>query len=235
LAWCLPEQRALETEIVQNYPLDIIGHSSNLGILGGFDYIANALDTDYILILENDFHTLSAPNETQKALDKALYLLENNHAHIVRLRSRDNPGDPFCGQYKYKKYFPDSNSFFIKKLYAWFMRQIMPYHSQKTLGMIFYDLQKDPKNYPNIFHFHQNIPITNTHFLPWTNNPCLVKRDFLIKQVLEFAKNYPSKRRVNGFKNLEIETNSKLWRQNSYNIALPSGIFTHNRIGHRGY
>jgi hypothetical protein len=231
----LPEQQSYETHIAQQYPLSIYGSPKNLGIFGGFNFIAKTLNTDYVLILENDFHLLTNPEITRQTIYKAYELLKNNQADIVRLRSRTNPGEPFCGAFKYQKYYPNANSHFSKKISAWILRQLMPYHTHKSLGMMFYDIEKNIKNYPKFFHFTDNIPITDTRFLPWSNNPCLVKRDFLLENVLKYAENYKTRRFVNGFKNLEIETNSYQWRKNQYKIALPDGIFTHKRTGNRGY
>jgi hypothetical protein len=188
-----------------------------------------------VLILENDFHLLTNQEITYQAIYQAYNLLKNNQADIIRLRSRINPGEPFCGTIKYKKYHPDANSHFFKKINTWLIRQLMPYHTHKSIGMMFYDQDKNIRNYSKIFSFVQNIPVTDTRFLPWTNNPCLVKREFLLKNILQYAENYKTKRFVNGFKNLEIETNSYNWRKNRYKIALPEGIFTHKRIGNRGY
>jgi hypothetical protein len=231
----LPEQREQETHIAKKYNVSVHGHPENLGILGGFKFIAENINSEYILILENDFHLFENYDNAKQQIETAYHLIQNNHADIVRLRSRHKPGLPFCGTQKFKKYYPDKDARLMRRMLAWILRSIMPYHTKRALGMIFYDMNKNPADYPDVFHFIDNIPITNSVFLPWTNNPCLVKRDFLLNHVIGYAENVKSKRRVNGFKNIEIEVNSKKWRKNQYKIALLNGIFTHYRVGHRGY
>ena len=71
--------------------------------------------------------------------------------------------------------------------------------------------------------------------MTWTNQSIMINRDFFLNNIIDVAEEMETKRRINGFKNLEIEMNSDYWRQSVLGFAIPKGIFTHQRLGDQGY
>ena len=71
--------------------------------------------------------------------------------------------------------------------------------------------------------------------LNWANLAFLVDRDKFLNIIIKKAESVKSKKRINGFKNIEIELNSSWWREKKYEVILAPGLFTHKRISDRGY
>ncbi|MFT6072211.1 MAG: hypothetical protein ACJAXL_000746, partial [Alphaproteobacteria bacterium] len=85
------------------------------------------------------------------------------------------------------------------------------------------------------YHKEDDYYLVDSAYLPWTNQSILLRREFFLDIIIRYAEMAQTKRRINGFRNLEIEMNSDFWRQGHFKICVPKGLFTHRRIGDRGY
>jgi len=64
----------------------------------------------------------------------------------------------------------------------------------------------------------------------------LINREFFLNKIIPMAVSVKTKRHANHLPNLEIEMNkSRQWRRSGWKIACGLGLFTHERIGDRGY
>jgi hypothetical protein len=234
----LPEQKEFETKIAQDFKLSIFGSKENLGILNGFKALAESLTSDIILLLENDCPLIEDTQEVQRQLAYATQLLHTNQVDIVRLRHRIHAGQDWSVVRKYREYYPDSSASFLQKLYLSCKRLLRPHKAEKLKGWSIYAPESSKKTlFPNEVDYSQEHDsyLTNSAYLPWTNQSILIKRDFFLNTIINYAVNAKTTRRINQFKNLEIEMNSHFWRGGNFKIAIPRGLFTHQRIGDRGY
>lgn len=233
----LPEQRPEETMLAQNYPVKIIGHSENLGILGGFKALAQSLSSKNILLVENDCPLICSHQAAQDQIHFAYDLLQKQQADIVRLRSRSKPGQDWGVNRKYRAYYPSKDAGQWEHILKFFKRLLRPQKAQRLKALSLYENPQEAAEFSDIIRYNKNQDcyFVSSQNMPWTNQSIMVQRDFFLEKIIAFAEKAPTKRRVNGFKNLEIEMNSPYWRRSDFTIAIPQGIFTHHRVDDRGY
>ena len=233
----LPEQREVETNIALEAGLKIFGHPQNLGILGGFKALAESMTADYVLLLENDCPLIENYTEAKRQISHCISLLEKHKADIIRLRSRSFAGQDWETVRKYRAYYPEKTASLKTKTICHFKRICRPFKASRLKAWSLYASHKETTDFPNhvLYDGHNDIYTVSSRYMPWTNQSILLKREFFLRDIIEYAENAPTKRRINGFRNLEIEMNSAYWRKKNYNIAIPAGLFTHKRIGERGY
>lgn len=233
----LPEQRPAETRLAGDYGLTVYGASHNLGILGGFKALAECLTSDIILLLENDCPLVENFTETKRQISYGEALLKNGEADIVRFRSRRAPGQDWSVYRKYHAYYPPADASFYAKSRATLLRALRPGKADKIRGLSIYANEAEAAKNSDIIRYDKenDTYFLTSAYLHWTNQSIMLKRDFFLKTIIAYAETAPTIRRINGFKNLEIEMNSDFWRKNAFNIAVPKGLFTHARIGDRGY
>lgn len=225
-----PEDHALAAQ----FGVSSSGADENLGILGGFEALGQAMQTDYIILVENDCPLIESFAEAKKQIEASLRLLSKNDVQVVRLRSLREPGELFNTVDKYKRMHGNSVSSFLRRL-------VRPRKARGLAGIAPY-VEEHPHD-----KFPTQVLMTNeaselgpiykidTRFLNWTNQSIMMKREFFLNQVIDYAKTANTTRRVNGFRNLEIEMNSSYWRNNDWFVGVPQGVFTHRRVGNRGY
>lgn len=228
------EQCAEDHVLAAEFGVASSGADENLGILGGFEAIAQAMHTDYIVLVENDCPLIENFSEAKSQIEACLRLLEAEEAQIVRLRSLRDPGELFNTVDKYKRMHDGSVA-------AFFRRLIRPGKAKSLAGIAPYvednPQQKFPKQVMQTTESSELGPIykVDTRYLKWTNQSIMMSREFFLSNIIEYSKTAKTTRRVNGFRNLEIEMNSSHWHNNEWHVAMPRGLFTHKRVGVRGY
>lgn len=233
----LPEQREIETDIAREAGLTIFGHPQNLGILGGFKALAESMTAEYVLLLENDCPLIENYREAKRQIEHSVHLLETGKADIIRLRSRRFAGQDWETVRKYRAYYPEETASFPTKIISVFKRLCRPFKTSRLKAWSLYVSHKEVTKFPNhiVYDAENDIYTVSSRYMPWTNQSIFLRRDFFLNDIIKYAENAPTTRRINGFRNLEIEMNSAYWRNKNYTIAIPAGLFTHKRIGERGY
>jgi hypothetical protein len=204
--------------------------------LGGFDALASALQSDVVLITENEFPLIEPAEIAAPQINRAHDLVRSGDADVVLMRSRSNPGSPFDIGDKYPRFFPHEGASSSARFAASVRRIARPGKARRLLARSTC-LRDDAATLAPFANtdLGDGFHLTSSQYLPWTNNPFMVRRSFLTDTILPFAKNAETSRRVNGFKNLEIELNCAWWRDNRFKIVHAPGLFTHGRVGDRGY
>ena len=226
---CLPEYKEEGIKIAKKFKYTPILIKENIGILGGFKELAKQMPKGPILLLENDLELIENQKITFNQIKQSIHNLYKHNAIQVRLRSRFDPGEPFVGLVKYQKYW--SKHFFcsIKRFFR-------PEKAKKLIGTSIYSIQN-----PEIRHSNYIKKLSNGFYLVpsstlnWANLAILVDRDSYLKVIIKRAEETKSKKYINGFKNIEIELNTKWWSENNFKILLAPGLFKHNRLSDRGY
>ena len=226
---CLPDYKKEGIDIANKFDYEPILIKENLGILGGFKALAEKMPNGPILLLENDLPLIENGKTTYKQIKKSLEILSEDTAIQIRLRSRSSPGDPFIAIQKYKNYW--SNNFTSN-----IIRLLRPFKAEKLIGTSIYVLPDPEKRHPEeIKKLSDGFYSVPSSVLNWANLAFLVDRDKFLNVIIKKAESVKSKKRINGFKNIEIELNSSWWREKKYEVILAPGLFTHKRISDRGY
>jgi len=153
----------------------------------------------------------------------------------VLLRSRSHPGNPFSARKKAARFHPEDGASVAARLRAAGRRVLRPEKARRMAGRaIRFDAEAHRRHPAQIIEMAPGWLMTTSRWLPWTNNPCLLRRSLFL-DLLDRAAAAETRRRVNGFKNFEIEVNGPWWRDQELRIVQGPGIFTHDRIGDRGY
>ena len=226
---CLPEYNEEGIKIAEKYNYKPILIKENLGILGGFKKLAKEMPKGPILLLENDLELVEKKQEIYSQLQKSINLLNEHGLIQVRLRSRTSPGEPFVGLKKYKNYWSDNLISKTKRLFR-------PFKARRLIGTSTYYHKEPDKIHPDIVKkICEGFYIVPSSVLTWANLAILVDRDVYLRTIIKKAEQTKSKKKINGFKNIEIELNNSWWRNNEFKILVAPGLFKHNRLSNRGY
>lgn len=221
--------------IARDYGYRVEGGAENLGIFGGIDALIRRLHSPLVIFNENDFRATAPPDAVARELEAARGLILDNRADIVLLRSRAEPGAPFMGAQKTTAYHPGIGAPLPLRMKAAVRRLARPEKSRRMAARSIRTTPNAHQRFPRIVTaLEPDWQMSTSRWVAWTNNPCLLRRSLFL-QLLDRAASEPTSRRVNGRRNFEIELNSRWWRNQNFRIAQGPGIFTHDRIGYRGY
>ncbi len=231
-----PEIDDKGVRLAADYSVSCTGSPANLGIYGGFRALAESMTADIVLLLENDLHLIESVETARREIETATALLANGTVQVVHIRSRRDPGEPFSGLIKYRRYHPAIDASAITKLTAALRRTLRPAKAHRLSGHAPYAEVAPQQRFPDINHDAQTGFLTMpTSIRGWTNQPFMIDRRFYLDTILARVETVDSTRRVNGFKNIEIELNGPWWRQQDWTIAVAPGLFRHERFEDRGY
>ncbi|MGV6802214.1 MAG: hypothetical protein ACWA5L_09865 [bacterium] len=214
------EARALASD----FGLPYAGSEENLGIAGGFQRLATALSSPVITLLENDLPLIEPRQEAERQLAIAYLAIRSQEVAVFRLRHRQHPGQKFTTLEKYQRYYRP-------ELSASLRRFLRPGKARRLAGTAIYAEKYPEKKFPELI---EKTPAgwykVSSRCLPWTNQSIMVRRDFFLNTIIDYALSSPSSRSVNGFPDIEKEWNNPKWRNSGWTIGADKGLFTHERI-----
>ncbi|MFY0613221.1 MAG: hypothetical protein JXQ99_16940 [Hyphomicrobiaceae bacterium] len=222
--------------IAEKFQFQYSGSERNLGIFGGFRAMAQAMRSDTVLLLENDLHALTSPEDSERQLHISFDLIEQQTAQVVCLRHTRVPGDFDAVRRKFQRYFPPADSPMLDRLKGRVRQAIRPRKWKRLIGHAPLVLDRPEDHFAEITRDAETgFWMMPTAHRNWTNLAVMVDRRFYVEELMEQVARTNSRRRVNGFKNIEIELNSAWWRNQPWTVAIAPGIFSHHRTGSRGY
>jgi hypothetical protein len=234
----LPEAQQEGRNIANRFGMAVSEARENLGILGGFEALAQSLSTPYVLLLENDLPLIEPRNEAINQLTEALGYLRSQRAQVARFRHKKKPGTPNTGYQKTIRYFPLPDAPWPDHLAAMIRRTTRPQKAKRmSAATVFYYDDAHLRFPKHISRPHKNsqMYLVDATIMNWSNLAVLIDRSFFLNKIIGFAKNTPTTRRINKFRNLEIEMNAPYWRNSGWKICITPGLFTHMREEFRGY
>lgn len=203
------------------------GSPDNLGILGGFEALVRSLTAETVLLLEEDLPLVEEGAVARAQLDEGTRLLLAERAQVVRLRSRRLPGEKFDLPKKYVRYHGAG-------LLPSVRRKIRPAKAKRLAGGAVYVRDKADRAHRGLIdRTDEGTYLVNAACLPWTNQSVMVRRDLFLDRICAHAGANPSRRLVNGHPDIEREWNGKVWRRSGWTVAVPEGLFTHERAPER--
>lgn len=228
-----------DRDVAARFGLQFAG-GPNIGIGEGMRKIAQLLDTDYVLNLENDCPLIETRAEALSQLNTAVRLLEEGRIDVMRLRHRWSFGEGFALE-KYTRLFPvqdldpnflapeklcpDSN--FTKAL----RRTIRPFKAVRQIGRSVYVERSPDTLFPKYIKksAESGVYIVDSSCINWTNQSVLFPRDLFLNTLMPYVDAHPPARTCNGFWEPEVPLNNRWWRRQHFRIGVGKGLFTHVR------
>ncbi len=198
------------------------GSPVNLGLLGGMDALARTMTGDYLLMLQNDCPLIADAPTTRRYLDDAVALIAAGKADIVRCRSRTFPGQGFADAKKFASYHGAGWRPAMRRLFR-------PGKARRMIGRAPYAIPDADRRFPDYIKREQGFLVVDSAVINFTDQPFLVSRPLMLA-LLDWAKEHPKKRTLNGFQVMEINLNTSWWRQRHFKVAVGEGLFTHSRL-----
>ncbi len=226
----LPDPDKAVIEVANAFEINVKTIPQNLGIMENMVAAAESMSTDYILMLENDCPLIEPISEVRRQLTKSLELLERHDVIMARLRSVRAPCQAFSGLEKYRRLYDGSLKSRITK-------RLRPDKLQRLTGYALYDGPESiGRHLPHFEDVGDNFYLIDASVMPWTNQSILIHRETFLNKIIPLGRTVKTRRHANSLPNLEIELNkSPAWRSSGWKIACGPGLFTHERIGDRGY
>ena len=227
-----------DAELAARCGYEALGSADNLGIFGGVKALAEALEAEFLLLLEND-HILADPvPDIADSLDRAVAELRDG-VTVVRLRSRTTPGDGRAGLEKYLRAFavhdplpgadyPLVAAGPVERALRLALRGPRE-RLRQALGV---HAERDPvARHPGVISrsAHGNFLASSAH-APWTNQCYLIRRDFLLGTLLPMAE-ADAMRGPPATRTIETNLPRRWWREGGFSVAFADpGLFTHRRL-----
>ena len=199
-----------------------VGSPVNLGLLGGMDALARTMTGDYLLMLQNDCPLVADAVATRRYLDESIALLATGKADIVRCRSRTLPGQGFADSKKFTRYHGNG-------LLPALRRILRPNKTRRMIGRAPYAIPDAELRFPGYITREGDFLVVDSAVINFTDQPFLISRPLMLT-LLDWAKEHPKKRTLNGFQVMEINLNVPWWRHSHFKVAVGEGLFTHSRL-----
>lgn len=232
----LPEMEQAGQDLVAEFGLKVAGSAQNLGILGGFEGLAQAMRTDYVLLCENDYALIENQASAAAQLARGVAALAAGEAIVWRYRHRHEPGQVWHVQ-KAHRYWPPPGADRVDQVLALVRRTVRPDKARKFIGYsVFYHDDRHVAQPALVRQTTGCDYLVRSDAITWSNNPFLINRRFFLDTLIPAARARATKRVINGFPTIETELNSHWWREQKFWIGIANpGLFTHARHGDRGY
>jgi len=197
------------------------GSVRNLGIQGGMEALARSLAGPYVLMLQNDCPLVSDAVEVERYLRDSIALLDSGKADMVRCRSRTEPGQGFADAKKYAHFYGP----------GWgprLLRLLRPFRARRAIGRAPYAVPDAELRHPRYIKREGDFLVVDSAVINFTDQSFVISRGLLL-ELFGWANEHPKRRLLNGFQVLEINLNSRWWRERHFRVAVGEGLFTHER------
>ena len=227
--------------IAKEFGWDYAG-GPNEGIAGGMKRLAENMDTDYVLLLQNDNPIIEDAAFAKNHILEAVRLMEEGKADLARLRHRWRVGEGFADVAKYIRYYKP------QKIAAEFdakdhhMDTIGYCHGKRLINRILKQhnvdrfkgrsvfIEENPEQiHPDFIRKEEGFYIIDSAAIDFTDQCLLISRDKWLNIFMPYVDANPSSRAPNGFQAPETCINSPWWRNNHFKVLQGQGLFTHAR------
>lgn len=216
--------------------LPSVSSALDAGFIGELYKAVSTLDTDYILLVEDDclvWEHLKG-EDLEREFRLALELLVSGQADMVRLRHAWRGNKRKKSAYTYSYYHsvqqlssrwlhPEALSDapdWVKSL----RRKLHPYRAKRSIGRSVYVEENPHEIYPEYIRKIDEGYIIDSAVFQWTNQPTLIARETLRKILLSLRATNKSIGPLS--EDFEYAVNNIKWRSAHMNIGVVRGIFT---------
>lgn len=229
--------RAIATE----YGWDYAG-GPNEGIAGGMKRLAENMNTDYVLLLQNDNPVIEDAAFARDHICQAVTLMEEGKADLARMRHRWKVGEGFADVTKYLRYYKPRNiandfdpaehqlsghhfSFARRLMNRLFKRK----NAKRFKGRSVFIEQNPEQLYPDYITRDGEFLIIDSAVIDFTDQCLLISKKLWLDVFVPYVEANKSSRCPNGFQAPEICINRSWWRDNHFKVLQGQGVFTHAR------
>lgn len=227
--------RVKETALAHG--IDAIFSQTSEGFFGALHTAVDTLDTDYMVIVEDDCmvweHLRGQALEDQ--LKQALDLLTSGQADMVRLRHAWRGSTRYKAAYVYSYFYPVEqlatlwvHSEGLSEAPEWIKgirRFFHPVRARRSIGRSVYVEQNPQLRFPQYIRKVDESYIIDSEVFEWTNQPTLILRARM-KQILTGLAREPEVRIGPFPQDFEAAVNNPRWRDAHMKIGVTRGIFT---------
>jgi hypothetical protein len=190
-----------DLDLAREFKLDFIASNENIGIGRAFINAAKVCSSPYVLLLEHDWQLIESSEVTYNRLKEAIELLWDGF-ECIKLRHRKNPGQPLHTE---STMWNELESF----------DNHSGYHGIHTLDSLHWS--NPAERFPDKIQQRGEWFVTTSRWANFTNNPCLYKREFYIKNIEPFVGT-----------GIDLEGNiNKWWTESDIKVAHGEGLFRH--------
>lgn len=230
-----------DKSIASRYGWNYTG-GSNAGIAAGMKHLAEQMDTDYILLLQNDNPIIEDEDFAKKHIIEAVKMMNEGHADLARMRHRWKVGEGFADVVKYLRYFKphhiasefdcqehccDMADFDV--LGRMFNRTFKPHNMDRFKGRSVF-IEENPEEIHSDFIKKQgNFYVIDSAAIDFTDQCLLISKKLWLDVFIPFVEANPSCRKPNGFQAPETCINGSWWRNKHFKVLQGRGLFTHAR------
>jgi hypothetical protein len=200
-----------DRKIAQQFAIPGIFLEQNIGLGKGFSHLAKAADCENVLLLEHDWKLIENADFTYQRLAESLALIGSG-TDCVRLRHRRRFGYPHMAVNQFRKRPADYVDDWILLGYSHLLESI---HWRESPELDW------PGKIEKVNDYFKTLSCHGC----FTNNPCIYRKDFYLKNVAPFA--------GDGISN--EENISYWWARQHFKIAQGEGLFEHDdrkKYGH---
>lgn len=234
------QQEADDADRAHAWGFRAIGAPENVGIAPGMEQIAQALDTDYILLLQNDCPAVLSASELAAVVHRVMEDMIELSIPYFSLRSRRQPGEILPRRRKYLQAFgmrhpmaelPEKQRAHAgrQRLGAWL--RYRPWQLRATAIYV----EEDPvAAQPRALRWSPrgNI-LTDSRYHAWTDQSVIVRRDWFLSVMMGAFATAPAARANTVRRSLEPVANRPWWYRARIPIGFAEpGAFTHKRLDH---
>ena len=206
------------------------------GFIGALATAVATLDTDYVLLAEDDCMVWEhlRGEMLEKQLKKALDLLVSGQADMVRLRHAWRGSTRYKAAYTYSYFYP------VEQLATLWMhaeglseapdwvksmrRFFHPVRSKRSIGRCVYVEQNPHLRFPQYIRKIEGGYIIDSEVFEWTNQPTLIARSRMRQILAGLAQAHGNIGKLP--QDFENAVNNPRWRDAHMNIGVIRGIFT---------
>lgn len=228
--------------IAKRYGWDYAG-GANEGIAGGMKKLAEHMDTDYILLLQNDNPIIEEADFARRHIRDAISLLEDGTADLARMRHRWKVGEGFADVDKYLRYYRpvkiaeafQANEHNIKTLAChpatrMLNKTFKSHNLHRFKGRSVFIEENPHLVHPDVIQKKGDFFVIDSAAIDFTDQCLLISRQLWLEEFVPFVDTHPSSRTPNGFQAPEICINGPWWRNSHFKVLQGHGLFTHARF-----
>jgi len=192
--------------------LRILSSPKNEGILRGINWLMGNATHENFLFLEKDFRLVEPLPCVIEQILTGQQLIQQQQAHVVKYRSRYNPGRPNWAEVSYKG------------------KEELVFKRQPNLLCNFYHFVDFPaQRWPQHFRVCNEEPLffcVDSEFCNWTNNPFMVRTSWWFEN---FVTQFDEVREAEPSFNLEgfMNWHPGAWNDRHFIVAEGDGLFKH--------
>lgn len=227
------ECSADDLALADEFGIRPVALSENTGIQFGMKHVAQALNTEFVLHVENDCLLSQSGEEAIRQFEVARAGLKAGNAHVYRFICGTDHRRTGDGPRKYRRFHGDFSvpEPAFDAVMRMGLRVLRPGKSRRMCGNAVYFDEHPEKRFPQyIERLGPDHFVVDSAAINWINRSIMYPRSWFLDSIIPYAEAHPCSRTTNGMPNLEREMNCEWWRDQHFKVGILPGVFAHHRL-----